>query len=71
VVMCHTRDISPKFGEVLGLTLFIPLGLGSITRVDGLPYLPYMDHGEVLGGFYVRFTLGSYLLLILFPTVEI
>ena len=34
----------------MGSTLLIPLGLGSIIRVDNLPRLPSMDHGEVLIG---------------------
>ena len=48
----HRREISPsKVGEVMGSTLLIPSGLSFIIKADGLPRLPFMNHGEVLGGF--------------------
>ena len=48
----HRREISPsKVGEVMGSTLLIPSGLSFIIKADGLPCLPFMNHGEVLGGF--------------------
>jgi hypothetical protein len=38
----------------MGSTLLIPLGLGFVIKVDGLPCLPSIDHREVLRGFSVR-----------------
>jgi hypothetical protein len=36
---------------VTGSTLLIPPGRGPVIRVDDLPRLPSMEHGEVFGGF--------------------
>jgi hypothetical protein len=43
----------------MGSTPLIPSGLVSIIKADGLPHLPSMDNGEVLGGFSARFSLGK------------
>jgi hypothetical protein len=35
-------------------TLLIPLGLGSVIKVDRLPHFPSMDHEEAIRGISVR-----------------
>jgi hypothetical protein len=37
---------------VAGSTLFTPPRQGPVIRVDDLPHLPSMDHGEVFEGFF-------------------
>lgn len=61
--------------KVMALNILIPLGLGSVSTVDGLPHLASMDHGEIIGGLSMIFSIIKnqmlfVLCLDLFPPFE-